>query len=237
MKLLKHFDFQNMTQLDGRDWTVVERKAWANKEKQVYVNKPDNLFFDEGLVIQATLNQDVIESVRMHTQDKFYFKYGRIDVVAKVPKGKGTWPAVWLMSQHEKHGGWPRSGEIDLMEHVGNSLDNWLCCLHTESHNHTTNSEYKTDFSIPGLSDDYQTFSLIWEENRIEYLLNDQSMVVYTRGQEGRDTSSKGWPFDDDDFYLIINLAMGGNLGGDIDMTSFPQQFRIKEIKIYQPEE
>ena len=234
MKLIKHFDFTTMTTLDVNDWTVVERKAWANREVQVYVNDTNNLYFDQGLVLQATREGDTIKSARIHTQDKFYFQYGRIDIVAKVPKGKGTWPAAWMMSQHEKHGGWPKSGEIDIMEHVGNRLDEWLCCLHTESHNHTTKSEYYASFTIPGLSDDFQTFSLIWEKDRIEYLLNDVSMVTYTRGQDGRDASSKGWPFDDDQFYLILNLAIGGTLGGPVDLEMFPQQYIIKDIKIYQ---
>ncbi len=234
MKLLKHFDFQHMNALDLNDWTIVERKAWANREIQVYVNHPKNLFFNQGLVLQATHENDVVESVRIHTQDKFYFKYGRIDIVAKVPKGKGTWPAAWMMSQRELHGGWPRSGEIDIMEHVGNRLDEWLCCLHTESHNHTTKSEYVSAFHVPGLSDDFQTYSIHWKQDSIEYLLNDQSMVTYHRGEDNRDASSKGWPFDDDDFYLILNLAIGGTLGGPVDFSMFPQQYIIKEIKIYQ---
>ena len=234
MKLIKHYDFTNMNQLDEKDWTIEVGDKWANNEIQRYVNHPDNHFFRDGLVIQATNKNGIIESTRINTKDKFSFKFGKIDIVAKLPKGKGTWPALWMMSQNHLYGRWPRSGEIDIMEHTAKDLDHLYLCLHTEAYNHRQKDYYYFKTHVKGLTDDFQKFSLLWEEDKITYLLNDQVMVSYRRGENGWDDTHKGWPFNDDEFYLIINLAIGGGLGGPVDFDSFPQQFIIKDIKIYQ---
>ena len=234
MKLIKHYDFTNMTKLDPNEWNIEVGERWANQEAQHYVNKPQNLFFDQGLVIRATHTNGVIESGRINTKGKFAFKYGRVDIVAKVPKGKGTWPAVWMMSEHNHFGYWPRSGEIDIMEHVGNECDQLYLCIHTESYNHLKKEQYFKKIDVPGFSDDFQTFSLLWKEDAISYLLNNQLVGNYYRGEAGKESSHKGWPFNDDAFHLIINLAIGGTLGGTIDYDCFPQDFIIKDIKIYQ---
>lgn len=234
MKLIKHFDFTTMASLDKADWNIETGEKWANKEKQRYVDKPDNLFFtEEGLTIRATYENGVYESARINTQDKFAFKYGRVDIVAKVPKGKGTWPALWMMSDDRRYGGWPKSGEIDIMEHVGNELDALYLCIHTGAYNHTKQEQYFSKIKHPGLSDDFQKFSLIWREDEIVYLLNDAPVTQYVKGEAGKDKSHAGWPFDHP-FYLIVNLAIGGNLGGPVDDDCFPQKFIIKDIRVYQ---
>jgi len=137
------------------------------------------------------------------------------------------------MSEESKFGHWPKSGEIDLMEHVGRNLDNVFFCLHTEAHNHRSGNYYYTEYQEVGLSDNINTFSLLWEENAITYFLNDKEIVKYEKGKNGFDPTHKGWPFNED-FYLIINMALGGGLGGPIDDSCFPQKFIIKDIKIYQ---
>ncbi|MFH5882177.1 glycoside hydrolase family 16 protein [Liberiplasma polymorphum] len=234
MKLIKHFDFTNMNALDLNDWNIEVGDKWANNEIQRYVNKPENHFFDNGLVIQATNTNGIIESTRINTKNKFSFKYGKIDIIAKVPNGKGTWPALWMMSQNTIHGGWPRSGEIDIMEHTAKDLDHLYLCLHTEAYNHRQEKYYYFRKHVEGLTNNFQKFTLLWEENLISYYLNDELLVAYEKGKDGWDESHKGWPFNDDEFYLIINLAIGGGLGGPVDFQNFPQQFIVKDIKIYQ---
>lgn len=233
MKLVKHFDFSNSTELDLNDWNINIGEKWSNNELQHYVNKPKNLYFEDGLVIQGTFENGIYESARINTKGKFFFKYGRIDVRVVFPKGIGTWPAVWMMSEESKYGHWPKSGEIDIVEHVGRNLDNVILCLHTESHNHKMKSNYFKSYSEKNLSDHENTFSILWSEDSITYLINSQEIVKYERGQNGFDPSHKGWPFNEN-FYLIINLALGGGLGGPIDDSCFPQKFIIKDIKIYQ---
>jgi len=237
MKLIKEYNFVADTKINRNEWNVQVGKKWANHEAQQYVDSVNNLYFDKGLHIKATLEDGIIKSSRINTKHKFSFKYGKIDILAKVPKGKGTWPALWMMPEDQVYGGWPRSGEIDIMEHCGNDLNDLFLCLHTEKYNHAWNpnkeEQYYKVHNIPNLTDDFQKYSLLWEEDAITYYLNDVELVRYEKGQEGRDVSHKGWPFDEN-FYLIINLAMGGTFGGKIDMTCFPQEFIIQNIKIYQ---
>ena len=232
MKLIKHYDFTNMTTLHP-DFTVEVGDKWANNEQQAYRNHPDNLYFDNGLIIQATLENKKIYSARLKTKNQFHFQYGKIDIIASLPKGKGTWPALWMMPENNTYGHWPKSGEIDIMEHVGNRLDELVLCLHTESYNHTKDTEYYFKTKVKGLSDGFQKFSLLWTEETITYYLNDQEMVSYHKGEDNKSSKHDGWPFDQP-FYLIMNLAIGGWFGGDIDLNMFPQKFIIKDIKVYQ---
>jgi len=232
MKLYKHFDFTNDTNLDTNYWNVAVGDKWSNAELQRYVDSKENLYFDNGLVIKATLKDGKYDSSRINTKGKFSIKYGKIDIIAKLPKGVGTWPALWLMPVENKFGHWPRSGEIDLMEHVGRDLDTLFFCLHTEDYNHTKDTDYKKVIHIPGLTDDFHKFGLEWKEGSITYFLDDKEMVKYTKGEDGKTTSPSGWPFDEH-FYLIINLAIGGKFGGEVDPSCLPQEFIVKDIKIY----
>ena len=233
MTLIKHYDFTTMTSLPD-DFTVATGKKWANQEKQQYVDSNEHLYFNaQGMNIKATYQDGVYKSTRLHTKDKFYFTYGKIDIIAKVPKGRGTWPALWMMSNDNRYGTWPKSGEIDIMEHVGNELDKLYLCIHTEEYNHTKEAQYFEQISYPGLSDDFQTFSLEWKPNSITYYLNGKVVGRYEKGEDGKDTSHKGWPFDHP-YYLLINMAVGGNLGKTPYPEDFPQVFTVKDIKIYQ---
>jgi len=216
-----------------KDWTVRTGDKWHNKELQHYVDKKDNLYFNDGIVLRATYQNGLYESARLDTRNKFYFKYGRIDIVAKVPKGIGTWPALWMMPQEQKYGYWPKSGEIDIMEHVGRDLDRLFLCLHSETHNHSKDTHYYEEFYLEGLSDDFHTFSMDWNESYISYIFDNMEIARFCKGQDGYDPSHKGWPFDEN-FYLIMNLAIGGKFGGEVDNDCFPQEFIVKDIKIYQ---
>ena len=232
MKLIKHYDFVNMTSLD-KDWNIVVGDKWHNDELQQYHNHHDNLFFKKGLVLQATYENDIIKSSRIDTRNNFSFKYGLIEMIAKLPKGKGTWPAFWMMPTKSVYGHWPKSGEIDILEYAGNHPDELVYALHTEVHNHKKKSEYVTRIQRKDINKDFHKYSLLWEEEKITYFLDDEVIVVYKKGQEGKDASYKGWPFTEE-FHLILNLAIGGFMGGKVDYNSFPQQYIIKDIKVYQ---
>lgn len=231
MKLIKHFDFQNDTSLDENFWNIQVGEKWANNELQQYVNTDENLFFRDGLVIKATLKDNIYKSTRINTRHKFFFKYGRIDISAKVPKGVGTWPALWMMSENHEYGSWPKSGEIDIMEHVGRDQNNLFLCLHTESYNHRNNDQYYKEYYLEGASDDFHVYSIIWDDESITYLIDDKEVCKYNKFDK-EDSSNKGWPFNQD-FFLIMNLAIGGKFGGPVDDSIFPVEFIIKDIKIY----
>ncbi len=232
MKLYKHFDFTKDQELNRNDWNVSVGKKWANNEVQQYTDSKDTLYFNNGLVLRAINDNGVIKSARINTKSKVFFKHGKIEFTCKVPKGKGTWPAVWMMPEIAKHGQWPKSGEIDLLEHTANDMDKFYACLHTEGYNHKNGLPYDTRFLVKGLSDDFQTYGFDWDENKVTYYLNGKEMVTYTKGENDRDTTHVGWPFNED-FYFILNLAVGGMFGGEVDYSCFPQEFIIKEIKVF----
>ena len=230
--------------------------GWGNSERQYYTDKAANASMDGSGRLVITANrisneyaeqigevpgtEDILNrcsecqftSARMKTARNLSFQYGRIEARIKMPQGVGTWPALWLMPVENKFGHWPRSGEIDLMEHVGRDLDTLFFCLHTEDYNHTKDTDYKKVIHIPGLTDDFHKFGLEWKEGSITYFLDDKEMVKYTKGEDGKTTSPSGWPFDEH-FYLIINLAIGGKFGGEVDPSCLPQEFIVKDIKIY----
>lgn len=230
--LIKHFDFTTDSQLNLEDWNIAVGDRWANEELQHYVNDSKNLFFDNGLVIRATKEDIAYHSARINTKGKFSFQYGRIDIVARVPKGRGTWPALWMLSQDNLYGHWPRSGEIDIMEHVGRNEDVVFLCLHTEAYNHRQNEQYYYETKINHVTTEFHTYSIDWTPDSITYFVDDLKMVQYNKTDKP-DQSPKGWPFDQP-FYLIINLAIGGKFGGPVDDSIFPVDFIIKDIKIYQ---
>ena len=233
MNLLKEYDFTKLNQLPS-DWNVAVGEKWANGEVQHYVNDAEHIRFDNGLVLQATYDGTTVRSARIHTKDNFFFQYGKIEVTAKIPKGKGTWPAIWMMPNNPQYGHWPKSGEIDIMEHTAQELDKLFFCLHTELYNHKRPKEqyYSADF-FPGITDDFHTFGLLWDKTKMTYLVDDKIVAEYIRGENGKDTTHLGWPFDQE-YYLILNLAIGGMFGGKVDYTCFPQQFIIKQVRVYQ---
>lgn len=232
MKKKLMIDFTKEQNLDESIWNIAVGKKWANNESQEYTDSSKNIFFnEEGLVIQATYDGNVIESARIHTQHKFFFKYGRGEFVAKVPSGKGTWPALWMMPEDSVYGHWPRSGELDIMEHTGNQKDLLFLCIHTEKYNHMGKEQYYYTVQKNDIADQFHTYGFEWDEDSFTYFIDGVKEHTYHKGEEGKDATDKGWPFDQP-FYLIMNLAIGGNLGGKIDFDSFPQQFVIKSIYI-----
>jgi len=229
-------DFTKETTLNTEIWNIAVGEKWANNELQRYTDKNKNLYLsDEGLVIQATKENGIYESARIHTKDKFFFKYGRGEIIAKVPSGKGTWPAIWMMPQFSEYGRWPRSGEIDIMEHTGNKKDMLYLCIHTEAYNHTRKDQYFYTVQKDNIADEFHRFGFEWTEDSITYYIDGEKEHTYHRGEEGKVSSHKGWPFDQP-FYLILNLAIGGTLGGQVDPNCFPQQFIIKSINIEEKE-
>lgn len=232
MKTLLDLDFTKINNLPRDIFNVRTGEKWANRELQHYVDDNEHIFFSEaGLNLRATYSDGVYESARIDTKDKFFFQYGQIDFVAKLPLGKGTWPALWMMSNDNRYGHWPRSGEIDIMEHVGRDQGKLLLCIHTEKYNHRNEKQYYCEIDKPEIIEGFHKYSLRWEANKIIYLLDDVEVHRYIRGENGFDGTASGWPFDHP-FYFIMNLAIGGMLGKEPDSSVFPQDFIIKSIKV-----
>ena len=200
--------------------------GWGNNEAQVYTRT--NHRVEEGkLVITARKEGAGYTSTRITTREKVAFQYGRLEARAKLPRGKGLWPAIWLLGSNIGEVGWPRCGEIDIMEYVGKAPGEVHTSLHTpDSHGNTVNTR-KTP--LEGIEEGFHLYAVEWDPDRIEFFIDGQS--VYTFAPEKR--TEEIWPFDQP-FYLIINLAVGGNFGGpEIDESIFPQEFIIDYIRIF----
>jgi len=232
MQKLLTIDFTKIKELPRDIFNVQVGDKWANRELQHYVDDSEHIdFTEEGLVIRATYKNGIYESARINTKGKFAFQYGRIDFVAKLPLGKGTWPALWMMSDDNRYGYWPKSGEIDIMEHTGVEPGKLLLCIHTEKYNHRNKEQYYSEMIIPEIVKGFHKYSLIWEEDKLIYLLDDVELNRYIKGQNGFDKDAAGWPFDHP-YYFIMNLAIGGMLGKDPDSKVYPQEFIIKSVEV-----
>lgn len=234
MKNLLTIDFTKLKELPRNIFNVRVGDKWANKELQHYVDDSEHIAFsNEGLIIRATYKDGIYDSARIDTKGKFTFLYGRIDFVAKLPLGKGTWPALWMMSDDNRYGYWPKSGEIDIMEHVGRDPGKLILAIHTEKYNHRNKEQYYTDLYASKITTGFHKYSLDWQEDKIIYLLDDEEVARYEKGQDGFDESHMGWPFDHP-YYFIMNLAIGGMLGQDPDSSVYPQEFIIKSVEVIQ---
>lgn len=201
--------------------------GWGNNEPQIYTK--ENARVENGfLIISATKDSTGYKSARLTTKDKFNFQYGTIEARLQLPKGQGLWPAFWMLGSDIDEVGWPKSGEIDIMEYVGREPHILYTSLHTpDSHGNTINSK-KTTFE--NLEEGFHTYKAEWTKDFIKFYMDDQ--LVYTFSPEVKDAST--WPFNKQ-FYVLLNMAIGGNFGGpEIDDTIFPQDYIIDYIKVYQ---
>lgn len=174
-------------------------------------------------------------SAEVRTLNENGFLYGRLDVSAKIPTGRGVWPAIWLMPTDGRYGGWPDCGEIDVMEYVwGDDVNHnrvW-CTLHTKDSDTNGNRISGGSIISETLSTEFHLYSLVWDEDKIEILFDDQSLFTYER-KPGANFET--WPFDRP-FYLIMNIAVGGAWGGSwgIDESIFPARMEIDYVRYYQ---
>jgi beta-glucanase (GH16 family) len=210
--------------------------GWGNNEKQWYtVAKPENCRIENGILKitarkEKTGNKEY-SSARLTTKNKGDWKYGKIEVRAKLPTGNGTWPAIWMLPTDSKYGGWPKCGEIDIMEHVGFDPDTVFSTVHTGKFNHMIGTQVGKKTGLPTATSDFHIYTTEWEENEIRSYVDGKHYFTFKNNGEGFES----WPFDQP-FHLILNLAIGGGLGGKkgIDDSKFPHTFEIDYVRIYQ---
>jgi beta-glucanase (GH16 family) len=226
--------FEN-DKLDLNIWNIdTGGHGFGNKEDQFYTEQEKNLFI-ENQILHLVAHKEVFKhrnytSAKISTKNKKHIKYGRIDVMAHVPKGMGTWPAIWLLGENIRESGWPLCGEIDIMEHVGNHEGFFHFSLHSKAYNHNIRNQPTYVKENSTLLDGFHLYRLDWDENQISFYVDDKHMTTFKKPQ---DATIEQWPFDQP-FYLILNLAIGGSWGGSIDDSIFPVAFRIKHVKIYE---
>lgn len=230
----------NSTSLDKTIWSHQNGDGcpgicgWGNNELEYYTERPENLFFQHGkLVIEAkqeSFQGKNYTSSKILTQGKKPIRFGRIDIRAILPKGKGIWPAFWLMPEKSVFGGWPKSGELDLMEVVGHEPNRTHGTLHYGPG--PGSIQYNRNYTLPSktFNDEFHVFSIEWKQDQIQWLVDGQVFSTATKA----DLAPHNYPFNEE-FFLIFNLAVGGNWPGNPDAnTYFPAWLIVDYVRVYQ---
>lgn len=210
--------------------------GWGNNELEYYTSNEKNVRVENGsLIIEAHKEKTGTKeysSTRIVSKQKGDWVYGRIEVRAKLPKGRGTWPAIWMLSTDWKHGGWPASGEIDIMEHVGVDPNVIHGTLHSEKYNHVKGTQQEGKITIPDAQDAFHIYAIEWSKDKVDFYVDDKMYHSVVRNPTDNFT---GWPFDQR-FHLIMNLAVGGNWGGmkGVDESIWPQRMEVDYVRVYQ---
>jgi len=238
MKLVWGDEFSG-SQLNMQNWSYENGTGcpsicgWGNNELQYY--RPENSWLEDGtFVIEArkeSYQGNSFTSTKIITREKQTFKYGRIDIRAKLPKGQGIWPAIWMLGQNHAQVGWPKCGEIDIMEMIGGKG--------REKSVHGNAFWYRegvTDFSGSytltegNFYDEFHVFTLIWDEEQLRYFVDDS--LFHTNYITTSDKTEFHKPF-----YFIMNIAVGGNWPGNPDdSTEFPTRMFVDYIRVFQKE-
>lgn len=208
--------------------------GWGNNELEYYTARPENARIANGnLVIDArkeSYNGRNYTSARLITRGKAQWTYGKFEIKARIPRGRGTWPAIWLLSANNPLI-WPDNGELDIMEEVGYAPN----IIHGTAHNklyNGANGKQKGDSKfIPDAQDSFHVYSLEWTATQVTWMIDNTVFYTYYDPGLGMD----GWPFNKD-FFMILNVAVGGNWGGalGVDDSVFPQNMLVDYVRVYQ---
>ena len=235
-KLVWHDEFDEGTELNSADWThEVQKDHWVNNELQNYVNHttPKGRYVTEisggHLQIHCFKEDGKIYSGRVYAKVKEGWKYGYIEASIKLPKGKGTWPAFWMMPVNFKS--WPADGEIDIMEEVGYHPDYVSSSLHANAHVHSNNTQVTHEMYCKGAEGEFHTYAIEWTAQNITTYVDGKKQLSYDNRGLGRDD----WPYNDP-FYIIFNLAWGGDWGGSqgVDENALPVTMEVDYVRVFQ---
>lgn len=206
--------------------------GWGNNEVQQYTNSLNNAFVQDGkLTIRAVKTGSTWTSARLVTRHKRDFLYGRVEVRARLPVGRGTWPAIWMLPTDWEYGGWPDSGEIDIMEHVGYDPGVVHGTVHTKAYNHMIGTQVGNSMQVPDFNTAFHTYAIEWTPDIIDFYIDDENYFSFVNDQTGNFAT---WPFDKR-FHLILNIAIGGDWGGaqGIDPGLTEATMEIDYIRVY----
>ncbi len=221
---------------DSTRWSYdVGGGGWGNNELQYYTKeRSENARIEDSALIvelrKEKYSTNNYTSARLVSKSKGDWLYGRIEVRAKLPNGKGTWPAIWMLPTDWAYGGWPSSGEIDIMEHVGYDQGIIHATVHTDALNHTKGTQVGNSTPINDCSTQFHVYAIEWSPDRIEAFVDNTKYFTFDNRKEGYTT----WPFDKR-FHLILNTAFGGSWGGaeGIDSTLESALFYVDYVRVY----
>lgn len=231
------FDYVGLP--DANKWNYdVGGHGWGNQESQYYTEaRLENARADgDNLIIEARkeggFGNRNYTSARLVSRGKGDWTYGRIAVRAKLPKGRGTWPAIWMLpsERHYGNGGWPDNGEIDIMEHVGHQPNIVHATVHNDRYNHLAGTSRGGSQIVPDATEAFHVYMVEWTPRRLDFFIDNDKIFTYYNDTNGWST----WPYDKP-FHLLMNIAIGGSWGGQqgIDDSIFPQRMLIDYVRVY----
>lgn len=232
------------TSLNTNVWNIeTGGNGWGNQEKQFYTGRTENLRVENGnLLIEArkeTYQSNNYTSARINTQNKKAFKYGKIEARISLPTGKGTWPAFWMLGANYATARWPLCGEIDIMEHTGSQSSTIIHAVHTAEKNGSKGNNWSFRKTVGAVEGEFHTYAIEWEERANE---GDDNISFYIDGIKSAtiwephvNPTVQQWPFNQD-FFIILNIALGGTMGGTIDdgMFANPVLMKVDYVRVYQ---
>ncbi len=241
-KLVWADEFDQDGLVDANKWdydTVANRSGWYNHELQYYsrarlenanVNKGvlNITALKESLTTAADYGGQSYTSARLLTKGKASWTYGFFEIRAKLPCGLGTWPAIWMLGST---GTWPDNGEIDIMEHVGKNKGQILGSAYSNYYNWANGTGNTKSTTVPDVCDNFHNYQLRWEADQLVIGVDDQYYFQFVNAKDG---DNKKWPFNAPQ-YLLLNLAIGGDLGGAVDDKALPQTMQVEYVRVYQP--
>ena len=232
-KLVWDDEFDGNT-INPKNWTYdIGAGGWGNGEAEFYTNRPENARVENGMLVIEALQEkyqgSYYTSARLKTQGLQEFKYGRIEARIKVPSGNGMWPAFWMLGSSFNGSNWPDCGEIDIMEYIGRQPDLIMGTAHGPGYAGALGLSMwnRQKFNI---ADDYHTYAIDWEEGRIDWYFDGNLYYSVTPA----DIGDREWVFDQP-FFIILNLALGGQLPGPIGLdVKFPKQMLVDYVRVFQ---
>jgi beta-glucanase (GH16 family) len=251
---------QNSRERDGRrrlvwadefDYTGLPNRAkwsydvgghgWGNKELQYYTDlRKENARVENGLlVIEARRDNwegHEYTSARLVSKRKGDWTYGRFEVRAKLTSGRGAWPAIWMLPTDWAYGGWPSSGEIDIMEQVGYEPQTVHASVHTKAYHHSINTQKTAKITVENATTEFNVYAVEWTQEEIRGYVNDRHYFTFKNERlTNTDADFRQWPFDRP-FHLLLNIAVGGTWGGarGVDQSIWPQRMEIDYVRVYE---
>lgn len=239
------FDYEGLP--DETKWTYdvgTGQWGWGNNELQTYTDDANAWVKDGNLTIELRKEKDdygeeIYTSARVKSKGLGDWKYGKFEFRAKLPQGKGTWPALWMLpTDTAEYGGWPDSGEIDIMEHVGYLQNVIHNNVHTGSFNGMNGTNKGFAGGVEKVSEEFHTYELEWLPDKMIFRVDGEERFTYNPYDYVEEATSKEWPFDKE-FHIIMNVAYGGNWAGlaGVDDTCLPQQMQVDYVRVYQSAE
>lgn len=231
------FNYNGLPDIKKWGYDVAD-PGWVNEEAQAYyAYRQENSRVENGkLIIEARKDNyqgKPYSSARLVTKNKGDWTYGRIEVRAKLPYGRGTWPAIWMLPTvwNLGDGSWPDNGEIDIMEHVGYDPGVIHASIHCDKYVWTNNTQKTATVRFNDAMSAFHTYAMEWDSSEIKMFVDSTKYFSFKNENKGWQT----WPFYKD-FHLILNIAIGGSWGGaqGIDNTIFPQRMEVEYVRVYE---